>query len=240
MTTLRQSLRELAEDFATMTSGGKYSNDLQPDFQVVEKQLIKLRGQAIRTLFMPYEGRAVARTTRMNRFWCLSVKLKKDAANQDTFGDLKYAYAKFPIPPVVQINNEIDGFISVSSANHSNMYYRLSSFSQWMQKLRSGDCIKKKYWWYDDGAICTNDLAVQYLLPHACPEDPTEWVTWNESTSSYDLAYNPDTQPFLVTTDVIGIMSDMWQQGYMRNPKPADIFNNGTPPNNEQQKLANA
>jgi hypothetical protein len=237
MATLRQSLRQLAEEFRSKFNGLSYSVDTIPSVQVVEKLLIPLREQAIRQMFIPIENtNKVVRAISMNSFWCFSVKLKKSSTDQPDFGGLKYSYARFPVPPVIQVNGVIDGFVSVASPRQDTQYQRLTGGQEmYMNLVSRGVQNQNKYWWVSDGAICTNDLSVQYIQPRVCPYDPTEWVTWNDKTSAYELAYNPDTDPFLITGNIKGIMEDMFRQRYMNPISPIDTSQNKTPLFNEQQ-----
>ena len=245
MATLRQSLRELSEDFQSRFAGLRYSVDTIPTTQVVQKQLIKLRSQAIRMMFMPsgtdinknFLAFKVVRPLRYNLFWCLQADLKKASTYQPSFGDLDYGFARFPCPPVISINGEMDGFLSVAGAQQNCMYHRLSGgFEGWMNLKRKGTCITRKYWWYSDGAINTNDLSVQYLHVRACPEDPTEWQTWDSSTNSYKYVYDPNNDPFLVTSEVIGAMEYLFKANYMNPLLPVDNSANQIPNSNENKQ----
>ena len=234
---LRQSLRELAEDFQSIFAGGQYSVDTIPSTQVVQKQLIKLRADAIRKTFIrdPYLPE-LKRIVHYNPNWCLHVDLKRDKAQQPTFGSLNYGYSRFELPPVIDINGMVDGFISVAGATQTCRYERLSGgFEQYMQLLDMGDCLNEKYWWVQDGAINVNDKVSTYIRVRVCPEDPTEWLTWDESTKSYVAVYNPNTEPFLVTADIIGIMRDMFKEKYANPMIPVDTSLNHVPNTNEKK-----
>lgn len=231
-----QSLRELAEDYQSRFAGDTYSVDTIPTTEVIEKQLIKFRPQAIATLFSDIKFRRNPRAIKYNDAWCFSVTLKKDNAEQPSFANLKFAYSRFPIPPVISINNEVDGYLSVSGTSSVEMYHRLpSGMEGWMNLNRKGDCVKKKYWWVHDGAICINDKTLIYPTIHACPEDPTQWVTWDYDTNAYVDRYDPDTEPFLVTANVLEVM-DMYFKNYMNPLVPVDTEQNQITNQNEQRK----
>lgn len=211
--TLRPSLRELAETFRADLNGGSYSVDMIPTTQVVEKEIIRLRAMAIRQVFMPVETRKIIRPIRLNSFWCLSVNLKKDKAEQPEFAGLNYTYSRFRIPPVISINDIIDGVVSVSGVKNTKSYRRLSGgFAQYMQRLSTGSACRNDWFWIEDGYLNTSDNDIQYITFRGCPEDPTEWQTWDTNLNAYKLAYNPDTDPFLVTSDVSAMMQDMFKQ----------------------------
>lgn len=234
---LRQSLRELAEDFQSIFAGGQYSVDTIPSTQVVQKQLIKLRADAIRKTFVRDPTLPeLKRVVHYNPNWCLYVDLKKSVGDQPSFGGLTYGYSRYPLPAVIDINGIVDGFISVAGATQTCKYERLSGgFEQYMQLLDMGDCVNEKFWWVQDGAINVNEKKSTFIRVRVCPEDPTEWVTWDEDTSAYVNAYNPNTQPFLVTADIIGIMRDMYKEKYVNPLLPVDTATNQVPNSNENR-----
>lgn len=184
-----------------------------PSTQIVEKEIIRLRAIAIRQVFMPTEAKRIIRPIRLNTFWCLSAVLKKDKTDQPDFAGLTFTYSRFKIPPVIAINDVIDGVVSVSGVKNTKAYRRLNGgFSQYMQRLSMGGACRNDYFWIEDGYLNVTDNDIQYINFRGCPEDPTEWQTWDSSTNQYKLCYDPDTDPFLVTSDISAMMQDVFKQ----------------------------
>lgn len=213
--TLRQTLRELAEDFRGKLNRSSYSPDVIPTVQIIEKQLIKYRATSIRNLVVPENQYKIVKPVKMNQFWAITVHRKRSSSEQYTFGNLKYTFKRFEIPPVISINTNIDGFFSVGSPKFSKIYTRLpGAFEEFQRIAMSGRCTNQTLWWYADGGICITDKDVEYIYVRGVPEDPTEWETWDDTSSAYVPAYDPDNDSFLVTSDVIHEMETLFKQDY--------------------------
>ena len=237
--TLRPSLRELAETYRADLNGGAYNVDMIPTTQVVEKEIIRLRAAAIRQVFVPIEGRKIIRPIRLNSFWCLGVTLKKDKTEQPSAASLDFTYSRFKIPPVIAINDIVDGVVAVSGVKNTKGYRRLSGgFSQYMQRLASGSPCRDDWFWIEDGYLNVADNTIQYINFRGCPEDPTEWQTWDWNSNAYKLAYDPDADPFLITSDVSAMMQDLFKQKMLSPFIAPDQSVNGMSNQNDNKNKA--
>jgi len=209
---LRMTLRQLAEKFQEMENGGAYNTEQSPTLKTIERIVNKLRVAAIQTKYQNYYNS----NTRLNRFWTLPCILKHSTTNDPSFKLAPFSYITYPLAsPAISLNDKVDGYVSVQGMNNTKRIKRMAGgfeqYSNWNEKGNTALC--EDWWWNDNENIYTTDKTSQYINLNYIPEDPTEVTTYDITTNTTILAYNPDTDIFPITQDILDIMEKMWLGG---------------------------
>ena len=124
-------------------------------------------------------------------------------------------YVKFPIPPVITLNDKMDGFVYVGTQNGVNQYRKMTSRATYVNNQNHrftkiiNDTEKLMKYFYSDGAleIYGNPNLTEPPLCDCIWADPTQANQYNKLYDDYPISLDllPMMQEILFKTDLVRI-----------------------------------
>lgn len=217
MSTIRLTLRQIAEQWQDYLNGGLLNSSNTPEIQIIERDVISLRQTVLTQLLGSPNYK-----NRDNVSWAQTITLKREASLQPVFSDVSFQYTVFRYWPVLEWKGS-DGVLNASSIQMGTSLNKLNGFLDWQRlSLLRAASPNVNYYWYSGskyGDICdatfnSDKKGIQAITTTAIFQDPTEVQTWNESTKTWDYAYDPDTDAFPVSGEVLDTMFQLFTQKY--------------------------
>ena len=229
----RKTLTEIAEEWAKAANFGSNEEPTKISQELVERDIDEVRSVVMASVFSPLAVNPSNKPMRINDQWTQACKLAP-SATQPSFLDLDFCYFTYDCPPVVTLNANKDGFLSVAgvtqvgSAQTGTKFYRLSGAEQWRQSAQSG-AVRRPYWWYQDGQICTTKK-VSAILARAVFASHYQVKTYDPVAKTYSYLLNPETDAYPVSGDILRGMFEYWmaKKGQIMMSGFKDTTDNGT------------